>query len=188
MTFDPDRHHRRSIRLRGYDYSRAGLYFVTFVIHDRYCLFGNIENGNMELNDAGCMIEHIRKSLPVSYHGIDIDVYQIMPNHFHGIIVIVGAGPCACPYLIPETGQPQGVASTMALPDVVHCFKSMTTKCYSDGVKRSNWQPFAGKLWQRNYYEHIIRNKDDLKRIREYIISNPVHWDEDEENPYNIPH
>ena len=89
-----------------------------------------------------------------------------MPNHIHVIIVLTR----------PEI-------SSMSLPDVVHRFKTMTTKRYVDGVKQMNWQPFDGKLWQRNYYEHVIRNEDELNSIREYIINNPLQWEMDQENP-----
>ena len=80
-------------------------------------------------------------------------------------------------------GQPQGVAPTLSLPDVVHRLKTLTTKRYSDGVKQHDWPPFPGKLWQRNYYEHIIRNENELNRIREYVVNNPLQWELDRENP-----
>jgi hypothetical protein len=96
MKYDPDIHHRRSIRLKGYDYSQAGAYFVTICANDRECLFGNVTDGEMRLNDAGRMVQTVWDELPVHYANIDIDISQIMPNHFHGII-IVGVGPCACP-------------------------------------------------------------------------------------------
>lgn len=111
----------------------------------------------------------------------------------HGIIIIVGATPCGCPGSTPQirdrwNGQAQGPAPTtnvrnLSLPDVVHRFKSMTTRRYADGVKHDNWPPFNKKLWQRNYYEHIIRNEDGLRDIREYIKSNPLRWAEDELHP-----
>jgi hypothetical protein len=83
-------------------------------------------------------------------------------------------------------GQPQGVAPTLGLPDVVHRFKTMTTKRYADGVKRLGWEPFRGRLWQRNYYEHIIRNEESFNRIREYILTNPMRWALDRENPHRV--
>ena len=174
---------RRSIRLKGYDYSREGAYFVTICAQNRKCLFGEIVNGKMVLNDAGRMVESVWNEIPKYYPGIDIDVCQIMPNHIHGIVVIVGAGPCAC----PDTGQAQGVAPTMSLSDVVHRFKTMTTKRYIDRVKQNGWPTFPGKLWQRNYYEHIIRDENELNRIREYIINNPAQWEFDRENPDVFP-
>ena len=98
----------------------------------------------------------------------------------------VGAGLRACPGQPQEMGQPQGVAPTLGLPDVVHRFKTMTTKRYADGVKRLGWEPFRGRLWQRNYYEHIIRNEESLNRIREYILTNPMRWELDRENPHRV--
>jgi hypothetical protein len=83
-------------------------------------------------------------------------------------------------------GQPQGVAPTLGLPDVVHRFKTMTTKRYADAVKRLGWEPFRRRLWQRNHYEHLIRNEESLNRIREYILTNPMRWALDRENPHRV--
>jgi REP element-mobilizing transposase RayT len=197
MPFDPERRHRRSIRLKGYDYHQAGAYFVTVCTQDRACLFGEVIGGEMRLNEAGQMVHDIWNDLPSFYPGVQTDAFIVMPNHMHGIIILVGAGPRAClaqppvgadprvcPHQQPQgTGQPQGVAPTLALPDVVHRFKTMTTKRYADGVKQLGWEPFRGRLWQRNYYEHIIRDEKSLNRIREYIVTNPMRWAIDNENP-----
>lgn len=104
------------------------------------------------------------------------------------------AGTGACPYIVAvndrigvdshlKLGQAQGPAPTLSLSDVVHRFKSMTTKRYTDGVKEYGWVPFQGRLWQRNYYEHIAREGEDLNRIRQYILNNPAQWAFDQENP-----
>ncbi len=205
MRYDPGKHHRRSIRLKEYDYSQAGAYSITICTQNRECLFGEIVNGEMRLNDAGLMVQSIWDEIPSHYSGTETDEFVIMPNHVHGIAVIVGAGPRACPLAQRACplaqracplaqracldrarggrGQPRGVAPTLSLPDVVHRFKTMTTKRYTDGVKQHGWTPFPGKLWQRNYYEHIIRNENDLNRIREYIVNNPPTWKSDRENP-----
>lgn len=199
---------RRSIRLPGYDYSQAGAYFVTICTQNRECLFGDIVNREMVLHSAGRMVETVWNELPKFYPHVSTDAFQIMPNHIHGIVVItrsdavssVGAGPRACPVVgqprengrSRDVGQPRGVAPTAAkstightlsLPDIVHRFKTMTTKRYADGVKQHGWPSFPGKLWQRNYYEHIIRDENDMARIREYITNNPAQWDTDRENP-----
>jgi putative transposase len=180
------RRNRRSVRLKGYDYSRAGAYFVTICVQNRECLFGRIEGGQMVSNDGGVMIRTVWNEIPPHYPGIEIDAFVIMPNHIHGIMVIVGAAPRGRPdYGNEMNGQPRGVAPTLSLPDVVHRFKTMTTKRYADGVKQHGWPPFTGKLWQRNYYEHIIRNENELNRIREYIVGNPARWALDRENPQN---
>jgi putative transposase len=198
MKHDPDKHHRRSIRLKGYDYSEAGAYFVTICAQGRECLFGDVVDGEMRLDDAGKMVQDVWNDLPTRYPDVETDEFVVMPNHFHGIIVIVGAGPCACPGIHdrpefrtaqPQTGQPQGVAPTvLSLPDVVHRFKSFTTAEYRNGIRQKNWPPFNGTLWQRNYYEHIIRSEEKMDRIREYIIVNPMRWADDEDNPANIIH
>ncbi len=185
MTYDPDRHHRRSIRLRGYDYSQAGAYFVTICTNNRECLFGEVVDGAIRLNEAGRMVESVWNGMPTFYPGVITDAFVVMPNHIHGIVVLVGAAPRGRPDFGPpaDRGQPQGVAPTLSIPDVVHRFKTMTTKRYTDGVKRSGWPPFPGRLWQRNYYEHIVRNEESLNRIRRYIADNPARWSFDRENP-----
>ena len=189
MKYDSAIHHRRSIRLQGYDYSQAGAYFVTVCTQNRECLFGEIVNGEMLLNDAGKTIQSVWDEIPAHYPGIDIDASIVMPNHIHGIVVIVGAAPCGRPRPAPcgrpglahsQDGQARGPAPTgLSLPDVVHRFKTMTTKRYADGVKRNGWSMFPGKLWQRNYWEHIVRNEPELNRIREYIHTNPAQWELD---------
>ena len=201
MPYNSEIHQSHSIRLLKYDYSNSGAYFITICAQNRECLFGKIVAGNMILNEAGKMIQSVWNEMPQFYYGIEIDVFQIMPNHIHGIIIIknkfklfVGAGPRACPNINsgpracpigqPQniTGQPQGVAPTgtaMSLCDVVHRFKTLTTKRYVDGVKNNHWPLFNNKLWQRNYYEHIIRNEKSLNYIQEYILNNPYNWEQD---------
>jgi putative transposase len=184
MKYEPKKHRRRSLRLKDYDYAQSGAYFVTIVAQERTCLFGNIVDGALQLNDAGGMVQLSWSELSLHYPGVGTDAFVVMPNHFHGIITLVGVGPCA----YPQSGQPQEIAPTISLPDAVHRFKSLTTKRYADGVKQSGWVPFPGKLWQRNYYEHIIRNEKSLARIREYILNNPMRWSFDPENLAAIAH
>jgi REP element-mobilizing transposase RayT len=210
--YDPAIHHRRSIRLHHYDYSSAGAYFLTICAQNRKCLFGNIRNGAMELNEAGKMVQAVWEQIPIHYRGIKNDAFVVMPNHVHGIIVIatplpigpVGADPCVCPLQPPpacpgvpntgtEEGRTRGSAPTQAsqriralsVPEVVQRFKTLTTKRYGDGVRNALWQPFPNRLWQRNYYEHIVRGEEDLLRVREYIAFNPAQWPSDELNPMN---
>ena len=193
MAYETERYHRRSIRLRGYDYSAEAAYFVTICTQDRLSLFGEVQDGEMRLNPAGRMVRGTWDELPSHYPGIILDLSVIMPNHIHGVIVLVGhrvettvgAGPCACP-VNTETqndGQPRGVAPTLSLAAVVHRFKTLTTRRYVDGVRRYGWPAFRRRLWQRNYYEHIVRNESSLNRIRDYIANNPQHWETDGENP-----
>ena len=113
-----------------------------------------------------------------------MDVFVVMPNHFHEIINIVGADLCVCPD--KNKNLKEGEHTGSPLHEIVQWFKTMTTNEYVRNVKQQNWPPFIGRLWQCNYYEHIIRNEDELNRIREYIINNPLYWSEDENNPLNI--
>ena len=188
MTFDPDIHHRRSLRLKNYDYSRPGAYFVTVCTHNRESLFGHIHENAMILNEAGSMIDRWWRELPNKYPMIDTDVYTVMPNHFHGIVAIVGAALCGRPDGSDSNngGQPHRVAPTLG--GMIDWFKTMTTNDYIRGVKQCQWRPFPGKLWQRNYYEHVIRDEGDLNAIREYIVNNPASWDKDNENPEREDH
>jgi REP element-mobilizing transposase RayT len=194
MKFNPDQHHRRSIRLRNYDYAQVGAYFVTLCTQGRVCLFGEVVNGQMKLNHAGNMVKEWWLELEVgireqiSIH--DMDEYVVMPNHFHGIVVLVGAALCGrprqphCGASEDGAGHPHRGAPTLG--NIMDWFKTMTTNEYIRGVKQSGWVPFPGRLWQRNYYEHVIRNEDDLAHIRQYILDNPLKWPEDAENPRNV--
>ena len=194
MPYNPEKHHRRSIRLRDYDYSRSGAYFVTICKHNRECLFGDVVSEKLQLNLAGQMVEKWCLELMNKFPFVKIDTHVVMPNHFHGIIA-VGAALCGRPEKDEgrtnkeegqphnNNGQPHRVAPTLG--NIVNWFKTMTTNEYLRQVKQNNWHPFKGKLWQRNYYEHIIRNENELNRIREYINNNPLQWNMDELNPFN---
>lgn len=210
MPYNPNIHHRRSIRLKGYDYSQAGMYFITICVQDRACLFGEITDGQMICNDAGTMVENEWLKLPERFTNIHLHEYIVMPNHFHAILEIVGATLVVAqnddnaPVRVPlvgtpnddnaqndddtQKGQPQGIAPTIAptdtvknktVGDMVGAFQSIVTVEYIRGVKTLGWEPFNGKLWQRNYWEHIIRNEIAYNRIGEYIINNPSNWDND---------
>ena len=187
MKYDPKIHHRRSIRLEGYDYSQEGCYFITICTHYWQCLFGEIDNDVMILNSAGSMIGRWWSELKNKFPDIKIDEYVIMPNHFHGIINIVGnnetkypvgADLSVCPDKKGEhTGSP---LQYTPIGEIVQWFKTMTTNEYIRNVKQNDWKPFKMTLWQRNYYEHIIRNETSLGQIREYILNNPAQWQQDE--------
>lgn len=182
--YNPEIHHRQSIRLRDFYYSANGAYFVTICTQGRECLFGEICDGGMLLNEAGRVVAEWWLKLPDKFTGITLYESIIMPNHFHGILV-VGAPSCGCPdaNLTPKTGRPHGAAPTLG--DVMDWFKTMTTNAYIRGVKKSRWPPFPGRLWQRNYYERIIRDEKELASISEYITLNPIRWAEDKENPHS---
>ncbi|HMG15060.1 MAG TPA: transposase [Saprospiraceae bacterium] len=179
MTFNPNIHQRRSIRLKGYDYTQSGMYFITLCIQDKDCLFGEIRNSEMILNEAGNMINKWWSKIPEKFINIELDVFQIMPNHFHAIIInnnTEGANPC----VRPEVPNPGFVNNKkVSLSDIVQWFKTMSTNEYIKGVKIHGWVPFNGKLWQRNYYDHIIRNEKSYDKISDYIINNPYNWEED---------
>ena len=172
MRYDPDRHHRRSIRLQGYDYAQAGAYFVTVNAEHRQCLFGEIVERQMHLNPIGEMVLQVWEAIPDHYPGVEIDAFVVMPNHIHGIIVLEGAAK-----LDDARDMDQ-----LRLMDVVHRFKSLTTNRYINGVKTSSWPAFDKRIWQRNYHERIIRDEAELNAKREYVFNNPLSWDTDEEN------
>jgi len=179
MIYNPDIHHRRSIRLKGYDYSNAGYYYVTICTQDRLHLFGGIADGEMILNDAGKMIKYQWQQLICRFENIELHEFVIMPNHFHGIIELVGVPLVGT----PNPGQPQGIAPTVCfaptLGDVIGAFKSLTTNDYILNVTHNNWPRFNKKIWQRNYYEHIIRDEKSFYKISEYIRTNPLLWQDD---------
>ena len=197
---------RKSIRLKEYDYSTPGYYFITICTKDKKCLFGEITDQGMKLNDAGRMVEKWFKEISKKYDRVICDEYVVMPNHFHGIIQIVGADLCVRPGFgnahdldlhldlnnIGNKNKKQGRHTGLPLQDqnvnlsiheILQWFKTMTTNQYIRGVKQSNWHSFNGKLWQRNYYEHVIRNDIDLDETREYITNNPKKWHLDKYNP-----
>ena len=198
--YDPNIHHRRSIRLKGYDYASAGLYFVTICVQNREMMFGEINNGNMILNDAGRMVERWYYETENKFPDIVCLEMVVMPNHFHciwqntssaAVVVPVGADLCVRPssadlcvrpliddeHTLNEHTLGEHVGSPLAR--VVQWFKTMSTNEYIRGVKQLGWPPFDRRLWQRNYYEHIIRNQLAYNNIANYINNNPVRWDED---------
>jgi putative transposase len=188
--YNPYIHHRRSIRLREYDYSQQGGYFITICAKSKECIFGQIVNGEMRFNEAGYMVKKTWNNLSSRYSSIEIDEFIVMPNHMHAIIMIVGAplvGAHSFEYAETMAGTRPwaGTRPAPTLGEVVGEFKSITTRLYIEGVRQKNWTQFNGKLWQRNYYEHIVRNEEDLDQIRRYIIMNPMQWHTDENNPAN---
>jgi putative transposase len=188
MRFNPRKHHRRSICLKGYDYTQPGGYFITINFQDKECLLGKVTNDKIHLNDAGEMIKRWWEKISIEFINIKLDEYIIMPNHIHGIIFIVGADPRVCPYdkmnnHVRIKGEHTGSPLQISLSRLIQWFKTMTTNEYIQNVKRNDWQPFNKKLWQRNFYEHIIRNENGLKAIRQYIINNPQKWHLDRQNP-----
>lgn len=183
MKYNPEKHHRRSIRLKGYDYTRAGWYFITICVQNRECLFGAIRNGEMVLNDYGKIVEFTWFDLPNHNAHVILDEFGIMPNHVHGIIVLddihVGAGSEPAPTEHAPTTDTAATESRPpiirhGLPEIVRQFKTFSAR----RINQKRQTPGVS-VWQRNYYEHIIRTETDLQRIREYIQTNPARWRED---------
>jgi REP element-mobilizing transposase RayT len=176
MPYNPEIHHRHSIHLKGYDYSKAGLYFITICTQNRECVFGKIAEAEMNMNGYGRIVETEWLNLKIKYPNIELYEFVVMPNHFHGILQIaaVGAG-----FARPNNktrpnantdedgaGEPRPYPT---LGNMVAYFKYQTTKQINLPVK----------LWQRNYYEHIIRDEQSYQNISCYIIHNPEKWQDD---------
>ncbi len=167
--YSPDIHRRRSIRLKAYDYSQPGAYSVTVVTQNRIPLFGEIVDGEMVLNNTGQSIGDAWEWLGTRYPHVHLDEYVVMPNHLHGIIVISDEG---------KGGSRTAPTAHKPLGRLVAAFKTVTTKQFN----LAHGTP-GQLLWQRNYYEHVIRNDDEMERVREYISMNPMQWETDSENP-----
>ncbi|MBI4000088.1 MAG: transposase [Candidatus Omnitrophica bacterium] len=165
---------RRSIRLKDYDYLSEGMYFVTICTQDRQHVFGEIADGVMGLNNAGQMIQESWKQLPERFDTVKLDEFIVMPNHVHGIIAIVGA-----PFMAPNDHD--GIANKGAinraptLGEIIRTFKAVSTR----QIHLSGLNEFK---WQRNYYEHVIRNENELFKTRQYVQENPIKWELDPEN------
>ena len=173
--YDPVLHQRRSIRLKGYDYSQSGAYYVTICVQHRKCLFGSIVSSEMQLNGAGEMVVSIWQSLPTRFANLELDEFVVMPNHFHGILLVTGSADVA--------GERAPTGRAANLGEIVGAFKSLVTVEYIRGVKNRKWLPFVHSLLQRGYYEHIIQDNTSLEQIRDYIANNPQQWKLDGENP-----
>jgi putative transposase len=188
MTYEPARHHRRSIRLRGYDYTQAGAYFVTLCVQGRECLFGTGAAGEMILIELGQIVQEEWKRSSEIRREIELDEFVVMPNHTHGIVWIVEMNdvrahgrppqPGSTPLVRADGRPPQ--RAPKSLGSFVAGFKSAATK----RINEQRGMPGV-PVWQHNYYEHIIRNDADLQRIREYIANNPLKWELDQLHPSN---
>ncbi len=192
MYLNPQpRPRRRSIRLHGFDYSRQGAYFVTICTRNRECLLGDVAEGVMRLNEVGQLAQAAWEDLPRHYPHVVLDAWTVMPNHVHGIVVLsdgvaeptVGAGfkPAPTSARAARHGPPSQPApgtTRHGLPEVVRAFKTFSARRIN-ALRGAVGTPF----WQRNYYEHIIRDDQSLNRIRQYIEDNPAQWHRDPENP-----
>jgi REP element-mobilizing transposase RayT len=171
MPYNPKIHHRRSIRLQNYDYSRPGAYFVTICVRDRSCLFGDVVDGEMRLNDAGHVAHECWRAIPTHFSHVDFDAFVVMPNHVHGILVIAdSAVPVGAKNFSPQHRTSKTVGS------MVRGFKIGVTTWMRGNTTIHD-------VWQRNYWEHIVRDEPELNRIQEYISTNPVRWEMDRLHP-----
>lgn len=200
--YNPQKHHRRSIRLQGYDYAQAGLYFITICCQNRTHRFGAIINDEMILNEYGAIAHHQWEILPQRFKNIQIHEFQIMPNHMHGIIEILSDNVRVS---LADTPNSDNVRASLA--DAHNDNWAGASPAPTDAHKKNNNSPIGsivgsykslvankclelykskdenmGKLWQRNYYEHIIRNEIAYHKISSYIANNPLHWKEDSLN------
>ena len=192
MGIEPEKYHRQSIRMKGYDYTLPGAYFVTLLSQNRVCLFGEVENGEIKLSKIGQLVIDCWYGIPKMFNNVELDEFVLMPNHLHGIFFINeadGKGEAfsdlqyAKDALSSENAsplQPRGTQSG-SLSAVVQNFKSVSTRM----VNKRYFKP-GNKIWQRNYYDRIIRNDRELNAIRQYILDNPLNWEMDKENPVNI--
>lgn len=186
MRFDPAKHHRQSIRLPGYDYTQAGAYFVTLIAQQRECLFGAIVAGEMRLNEWGELVAMGWRDLPRHFANLTLDEWVVMPNHLHGIIVL-SKGEASAAEVLTRPNKVRADASPLpphgtapgSVGAILQNYKSVTTRKINH-QRRTPGIP----VWQRNYYEHIIRDDAALARIRHYILNNPQKWASDDHNQH----
>ena len=169
MPYDPKIHKRRSIRLRGYDYASAGAYFITICTHRHQCLFGTIVNGDLRLNDTGQRAQTCWNLIPDHFPHVRLDAFVVMPNHVHGILFTSENGVVRAKNVSPlqPTRTLQGTSKTIG--SIVRGLKIGVTKW----ARRNT---AIQTVWQRNYWEHIIRSEPELAGLREYIANNPARW------------
>jgi putative transposase len=199
MPYDPAIHHRRSIRLRDYDYAQHGAYYVTICVDQRECLLSRVVGTEIELSDAGRIVAKTWDDLPSRFPTVELDAFVIMPNHVHGILLIIdppeqpgtaSSAPTNSLQDVPEfvgaeqalpNNHPHDKSDTIERPTlgrIIQAFKSISAIACNRLLERSG-VPF----WQRNYWEHVIRDDHDLARLRRYIESNPGKWIDDTLNP-----
>jgi len=177
MTYHPDIHHRQSIRLRGRDYTQAGCYFITICSAQKLPLFGTVVDGVMILNDFGYTVQSAWEWLSEQYDYVMPDTYVVMPNHFHGIIIIrnVHSEAGVPGHKIP--GHERLPGRSPRLGDIIGYFKYQTAK----QINADRRGPII-KVWQRNYYDHVIRDLKSQYYIEQYIKNNPIEWQINSEN------
>jgi REP element-mobilizing transposase RayT len=155
------------MRLPGWDYRRPGPYAITICTEHRWHLFGQVTDGRMVADPAGVLVADAWDQMANAFPTVAFDAWVLMPNHFHAIVRLPG--------------------TEVRLGDLVQGFKGLTTSRYADGVHAGRWDPFDGRLWQRNYYDHIVRDPADLDRCRRYIHANPANWASDIDREPDTP-
>jgi putative transposase len=168
--YDPKKHHRRSIRLKNYDYTQPEYYFITICTYHRENTLGIIQNGEMECSKFGKIAEVYWQRLPTIFSYMKLDEYVIMPNHIHGIIQIIETSQN------PNITNPNSKSGSIphSINAIVQNFQSITTRKINK-LENIRGTPF----WQRNFYEHVIRNEISLMEIQKYIRNNPLQWEMD---------
>jgi putative transposase len=192
MKYNPDKHHRRSIRLQEYDYSGSGSYFLTICAYQRQCLFGEVVNSAMILNEFGAIVADEWEKSAIIRPTLELDTWVVMPNHFHGIVTInnpVGANnnPVGAQSFAPlqfthidDQHSYELHRKPRSLGSFVAGFKTSVTRRIN-AIRETPNIP----VWQRNYYEHIIRDEETWQRLRQYIANNPISWELDQLHPDN---
>lgn len=179
--FDPQKHHRKSIRLKGYDYASKGAYYVTIVIQGRECLLGEIINKEMHLSKYGEIVQKWWDEIPVHFLGVEGGAFVIMPNHVHGIIFVTNEPKREVLSPRNEFEEMPSATYRATIGQIIAYFKYQSTK-EMNAIDNTGT---ITRFWQRNYYEHIIRNEKDLQQKTDYILGNPSRWGDDQENPKN---
>lgn len=177
MAYNPKKHHRRSIRLPGYDYTQPGAYYITICTYKRQCWFGDVVNGRVHYNHLGSIAYSFWQALPRRFSQIELDAFVVMLNHLHGILIICDRANQIQLDNIPKQEQ-FGKPIAGSIPTIIRSFKAAVTKRIN--LMRSTPEP---RVWQSNYYESIIRIETGLNKVRQYIINNPLQWEIDKDNP-----
>lgn len=189
--FDAQKHHRRSIRLPNYDYTQIGAYYITIVTHNREMVFGEVIDGEMELSNLGQIAQREWERLSKRFKHIELGAFVVMPDHVHGIIII-RSGEVTADSAIQDNPQTPRRAPTGAIANIEQFGKPVSgsiptiVRSYKSAVAlRINYARPGNStpVWQRNYYEHVIRNERDMQSKWNYIESNPANWENDDENP-----
>src|SRR5271168_291460 len=183
MPTPSDLPNRKTLRLKGYDYSHAGAYFVTICTANKKPLLGSIVDGHVTLSPAGEIVRAVWNALPSRFPRLLLDEFVIMPNHFHAVLAFVGEGLAPPAATIAKLAPPGSAplaekSANCSIPDVIGAFKSISTIQVNRHLRTK-----GSALWQRSYHDHIVRTGEDMGNIQRYIFENPLLWSSDPENP-----